>query len=155
MLAASRHGIGSDVATTRVDGLVGVPFYAPFARSAHGLTGVREERNHQDVTGIEHVTLAECLGEYFIHGEQKVADPLKIGVLDRLHMTATNHVLIGKESNRLVDDFAAQTNERIPQNIDSVTQTYSQRVDKDRLMAFPSETCKRQPAYRVGRCTMR
>jgi hypothetical protein len=91
------------------EGLAGVSFYAPFARTAADLREVRRADTHELVAGILHRTLAESLRDYYRHPEWKAGDPEGVGVLPRRHVVALRHLAIGKESNRAALAAAEET----------------------------------------------
>jgi hypothetical protein len=85
-----------------------VPFYAPYAGSVEKLHDIRRADTHE-VVHIQHKTLAECLEFYFVHPEWKAANPDGTGPLTRRHVRVLRHVLCGKETSRVLDDEADET----------------------------------------------
>jgi hypothetical protein len=88
--------------------LEGVPFYAPYASSVEQLHDIRRAGTHE-VVQIQHKTLAECLEFYFVHPEWKAANPDGAGPLTRRHVRVLRHVRCGKETSRVLDDEADET----------------------------------------------
>jgi hypothetical protein len=91
------------------EGLAGVSFYAPYARSLADLHDVRRSDTHEFIAGIEHRTLAEVLRDYYRHPEWKSGDPKGVGILPRRHVIVVQHQASGKESNRVALASAEDT----------------------------------------------
>lgn len=64
--------------------------------------------NNEKIT-VEHKTLAECVADYFYHGEAKAANPKNIGKLERQHLQIIEHIFIGKETNRIKDEISEES----------------------------------------------
>jgi hypothetical protein len=86
-----------------------VPFYAPFGKSYADIQFQIKRMDNNELITIEHKTLAECVINYFSHGEAKVANPKGIGKLERQHLQIIEHIFIGKETNRIKDDISEES----------------------------------------------
>ncbi|WP_394808650.1 hypothetical protein [Nitrosomonas sp.] len=86
--------------------LKGIAFYAPFGKSYQDICIQIKRMDKNELFTIEHKTLAECVADYFSHGEAKASNPKDIGRLKRRHLRIIEHIFIGKETNRVKDDIS-------------------------------------------------
>ncbi|SEF99455.1 DNA polymerase domain-containing protein [Nitrosomonas ureae] len=89
--------------------LKGVAFYAPYAKSYQAVYDQIRRMDSNQLIKIEHKTLAECVADYFLHGEAKASNPKGIGILERQHLQIIEHIFIGKETNRVKDDISEES----------------------------------------------
>jgi hypothetical protein len=83
------------------EGLAGVPFY-------ESPEGIRRLDTHK-VVQIAHKTLRECVRNYYQHPEAKAANPDAVGVLERQHLVAVEHIYIGKETNEVWEEIEEES----------------------------------------------
>lgn len=89
--------------------LKGVPFYAPFGYTYQSVCDLIRRMDNNELITIGHKSLAECVIDYFSHGEAKAANPKGIGRLERQHLQIIEHIFIGKETNRVKDDISEES----------------------------------------------
>lgn len=89
--------------------LKGIAFYAPYATSYQAVYDQIRRMDNNELIKIEHKTLAECVADYFSHGEAKAANPKSIGRLERQHLQIIEHIFIGKETNRVKDEISEES----------------------------------------------
>ena len=89
--------------------LKGVPFYAPFGDSYQTIRDQIRRMDNNELISIKHKILAECVIDYFSHGEAKAANQKGIGRLERQHLNIIEHVFIGKETHRIKDDISEES----------------------------------------------
>jgi hypothetical protein len=81
-------------------GLFKTTFYSPFTTDWRELKGkVRRKDTHDIVNGWDgaYMTIADCVKNYFTHGEAKSYPSTGEGWLERRHMRVVEHVYMGKE----------------------------------------------------------
>lgn len=86
-----------------------VSFYAPFGKSYPDIQAKIKRMDNNESIRIEHKTLAECVINYFSHGEAKAANPKGIGRLERQNIQVYEQIFIGKETNRIKDDISEES----------------------------------------------
>lgn len=89
--------------------LKGIAFYAPFGKSYQDIHHQIRRMDNNELITIDHKTLAECVADYFSHGEAKAANPKGIGRLERQHLQIIEHIFIGKETNRIKDEISEES----------------------------------------------
>lgn len=89
--------------------LEGIAFYAPFGKSYQDIQNQIRRMDNNELIAIDHKTLAECVADYFSHGEAKAANPKGIGRLERQYLQIIEHIFIGKETNRIKDDISEES----------------------------------------------
>lgn len=100
---------GSQQEMIQQNDLKGVAFYASFGTNFNAIRGqIRRMDTHELIT-IDHRTLAECVLNYFSHPEAKAANPKGVGRLERQQLRIIEHVFIGKETQRIKDELAEQS----------------------------------------------
>jgi hypothetical protein len=128
--------------------LKGVAFYAPFGKTYQAVHDQIRRMDNNKSIAIEQKTLAECVADYFSHGETKAANPKGIGKLERQHLQIIEHIFIGKETNRVKDDISEES-EGIVEYVEAakygrkgVTELLKQRPMKEwiRLTGIPKQT---------------
>lgn len=79
-----------------------MPFYAPRGNSLSDIRGKIRRGDTHELVEVEHMTMAECLDEYFQHPEAKMVQPDAIGRLSIREVQISNHVFIGKETSEVL-----------------------------------------------------
>lgn len=89
--------------------LKGVSFYAPYGTTINSIREQIRRMDNNELVIIAHRTLAECVVNYFLHGETKASNPKGVGRLERQHLRIIEHVFIGKETHRIKDDISEES----------------------------------------------
>lgn len=104
------HQAENPYATLRPD----TSFYAPFGRSLDDIGGKVRRSDTHVLVEIEHRTMADCLRDYFQHPNYKAADPRHVGLAVRRHVQPTEHVFIGRERNRVLEELEDESEGVLP-----------------------------------------
>jgi hypothetical protein len=89
--------------------------------------------------GVPLTSMAEVLRDYFQHPETKAANPQGVGELRRRHVVATDVWVIGKESNRLTQMVAEETNGTLGARAMLGGRDYGPTGDGERLASLLGE----------------
>lgn len=92
------------------------PLYTPFCRTTHDVLEafknnqmMRMDTHESIVVTDNYETIRDVMSGYFTHGEFKAKEPYARGIMKRRHIRINSIVVIGKESDEIVDDEAEDT----------------------------------------------